>query len=344
MRHGSRLVHGVFASGTLVALFVTLTILLPGRRCPDPRVDHRHPDPLRHRRRFGRDGRRRLHRRRRSDHRERGQHHVQRSGRSGLAPARASLQIVVSGNMEMQAGSAILAENTVGSGSGGKITIAVGGNLILRGPCGAAAAPGSRAATSPAAEHRQCREHRDHRRQCRLVAPDRRLPDGARPEIIANSANRAEGHHDQGGEDGRRGWPRRVVRRHRRHRRQPAPRGRADRHRRGLRSHRDRRREDQQPRGRPRRGSRAPGGRLRGARVRAGRVDGHWSRAADQSPQRLRGAGRPDKPANAVACVQIWAGDSLIIDAKNHPGEINADTGGSPGVSWIDLLRAARSP
>jgi hypothetical protein len=54
-------------------------------------------------------------------------------------------------------------------------------------------------------------------------------------------------------------------------------------------------------------------------------------------------ATRPGKPSNSTACVEVWAGNSLIInkDSLNN-GEINADTGASPGgsegTSWIDLF------
>jgi hypothetical protein len=50
---------------------------------------------------------------------------------------------------------------------------------------------------------------------------------------------------------------------------------------------------------------------------------------------------RPDKPAPATACVEIWSGNSVLIDSTgtNH-GELNADigfAGGSNGNSWIDI-------
>jgi hypothetical protein len=51
---------------------------------------------------------------------------------------------------------------------------------------------------------------------------------------------------------------------------------------------------------------------------------------------------RPDKPANSTACVEIWAGDSLTIDSTgSHAGQVNADvgfSGGTLGHGWIDLL------
>jgi hypothetical protein len=54
------------------------------------------------------------------------------------------------------------------------------------------------------------------------------------------------------------------------------------------------------------------------------------------------GTERPDKPANSTACVEVWAGDSLEIDSTSpHNGEVNADTGmsgGTQGTSWIDLF------
>ena len=51
---------------------------------------------------------------------------------------------------------------------------------------------------------------------------------------------------------------------------------------------------------------------------------------------------RPGKPANSGACVEIWAGTTLVIDSTGtHKGEVNADTataGGTQGSSWIDVL------
>jgi hypothetical protein len=47
---------------------------------------------------------------------------------------------------------------------------------------------------------------------------------------------------------------------------------------------------------------------------------------------------RLDKPQNSTACIEVWAGDSLVIGAT---GELNADlglTGDNGGVSWIDLF------
>lgn len=54
-------------------------------------------------------------------------------------------------------------------------------------------------------------------------------------------------------------------------------------------------------------------------------------------------ATRPGKPFNSTACVEVWAGNSLIINRTSAlHGEINADTGHSPGgsqgTSWIDLF------
>lgn len=48
---------------------------------------------------------------------------------------------------------------------------------------------------------------------------------------------------------------------------------------------------------------------------------------------------RPDKPQNSTACIEVWAGDSLTINAS---AELNADLGlnnsSNEGVSWIDLF------
>jgi len=53
------------------------------------------------------------------------------------------------------------------------------------------------------------------------------------------------------------------------------------------------------------------------------------------------GQKRPDKPANATACVEVWAGKDLVIDGSvGNNGEINADTSQSGGhkIAWIDLF------
>jgi hypothetical protein len=60
------------------------------------------------------------------------------------------------------------------------------------------------------------------------------------------------------------------------------------------------------------------------------------------APANLCNVNRPGKPANSSACVEVWAGTTLLIDSTNgHKGEVNADTaqaGGINGRSWIDLL------
>jgi hypothetical protein len=51
---------------------------------------------------------------------------------------------------------------------------------------------------------------------------------------------------------------------------------------------------------------------------------------------------RPGKPLKSTACVEIWAGTTLLIDSTGtHKGEVNADTatgGGTQGSSWIEVL------
>jgi uncharacterized repeat protein (TIGR01451 family) len=51
---------------------------------------------------------------------------------------------------------------------------------------------------------------------------------------------------------------------------------------------------------------------------------------------------RPDKPINAHACVEVWSGGPITIDASGmHRGEINVDTAQSGGVlccGWIDVF------
>ena len=47
---------------------------------------------------------------------------------------------------------------------------------------------------------------------------------------------------------------------------------------------------------------------------------------------------RPDKPQNSTACIEVWAGDSLVISST---GRLNADlglSGDNDGTSWIDLF------
>ncbi len=57
-------------------------------------------------------------------------------------------------------------------------------------------------------------------------------------------------------------------------------------------------------------------------------------------PNRCAGVDRPGKPANATACVEIWAGKSLTIDSGGARGEVNADVGmrGGSEIAWIDLF------
>ena len=53
-----------------------------------------------------------------------------------------------------------------------------------------------------------------------------------------------------------------------------------------------------------------------------------------------QGALRPDKPLFSTACVEVWAGKTIVIDRTGtKKGEINADVpqGGPTGIGWIDL-------
>jgi hypothetical protein len=55
----------------------------------------------------------------------------------------------------------------------------------------------------------------------------------------------------------------------------------------------------------------------------------------------LNNSYRPDKPSNSTAGVEVWAAHSLTIDAFEHNGQINADiamSGGTTGIAWIDLF------
>jgi len=51
---------------------------------------------------------------------------------------------------------------------------------------------------------------------------------------------------------------------------------------------------------------------------------------------------RPGKPAISTGCLEIWSGTTLTIDSTGtHKGEVHADVGfagGSSGQGWIDLL------
>jgi hypothetical protein len=51
---------------------------------------------------------------------------------------------------------------------------------------------------------------------------------------------------------------------------------------------------------------------------------------------------RPGKAANSTACVEIWSGTSVLIDSTaTHHGQVNADTalsGGIQGHGWIDIF------
>ena len=59
------------------------------------------------------------------------------TGRIICSDPAAPITISVGGDMEMQAGSAIRAEDTIAGGDGGKIMLTVGGNFTMRGPGGA---------------------------------------------------------------------------------------------------------------------------------------------------------------------------------------------------------------
>jgi hypothetical protein len=59
-------------------------------------------------------------------------------------------------------------------------------------------------------------------------------------------------------------------------------------------------------------------------------------------PNHCNGVFRPGKPANSTTCIEIVAGDQLVIDAvAPHNGEVNANHGGingKNGLAWIDLF------
>ncbi len=58
-------------------------------------------------------------------------------------------------------------------------------------------------------------------------------------------------------------------------------------------------------------------------------------------PNHCNSTNRPDKPTNSTACIEVWAGDALIIDnSGSKNGEVNADTAQSGGhqIAWVDLF------
>jgi hypothetical protein len=351
MRHGSRLVRGVFASGPRAALFVTLTILLPGGAVPALALTINSPTTF-----AAADA---------SDGAVNGVFNVNgdltiANGGSitcsdPAAPVGASacaIRIVVTGNMEVQAGGAILAENIVGGGNGGKIKITVGGNLVLRGPgVGTAGARISSSETTGGGGNAGNIAITVGNAVSSPPTGDFTMEPGA--EILANSSSQSGGGiairvartadvdglvESFGGIGGIGG--------------------------------------NQLPGGGPifidagcdltvsdagKISSRGgdPGAdlvHLEGGCVVSvfGLVEstglGHITpnRPPNSCSNVLPVAGsvrrnaavRPGKPTNSTACVEVVAGDSLVIDGKNHNGEINADTGGpggAAGTSWIYL-------
>jgi len=265
-------------------------------------------------------------------------------------PADASacdIKIVVTGNMEMRAGSAILAENRTASGNGGNILITVAGNAVMQGPSGAN--PGARISSSDTTGGGTTGKAGNITLQIGndAVAPpsgDFTMAPGA--QILADSVNQSGGAividvarsgaidgvvESSGGTTGTGGT--------------------------------------QRPGGGPisvtagcdltvtdagKISSRGkdPGAdlvRLQGGCAVAifGLVEstGVGHRAPNAPANHCSGPSHPDKPPNSVACVEVWAGNSLTIDGKNHYGQVSADKGGpggSSGFSWIDL--SARGP
>ena len=51
---------------------------------------------------------------------------------------------------------------------------------------------------------------------------------------------------------------------------------------------------------------------------------------------------RSGKPANSTGCIEVWANNITVDSSGTNAGELNADTGSSPGgvggTSWIDLF------
>ena len=59
-------------------------------------------------------------------------------------------------------------------------------------------------------------------------------------------------------------------------------------------------------------------------------------------PSDCNGGTRPGHPLNSTACVEVWSGGTLTIDAVgSNRGEVGADTGfsgGNEGTSWVEIF------
>ena len=275
------------------------------------------------------------------DHRHR-QHHLQR-------PCARRITISVGGDMEMQAGSAIRAEDTVAGGSGGNITLTVGGNFTMRGQRRIRRRDFQQQ-DRWRGRHRRRRRHSDHGRQCH----------GQPGRSDHHVRHDTRWRHPRGkwrADPRQCGWARRAPSRCLRAR---TPRSTVWCPRRALGTTKGR------------------GGPITidaccdlvigdtGKVISQGRDPGAdlvhlqaciveiFGLVASTGPghEAVRGnlcnVNRPGKPANSGACVEIWAGTTLLIDSTGvHNGEVNADTAqaggtraGAGSISW----RTAPSP
>jgi hypothetical protein len=69
---------------------------------------------------------------------------------------------------------------------------------------------------------------------------------------------------------------------------------------------------------------------------------GHFKNQTSPANNLCNDPVRPGKPTNSTGCVEIWSGTELEINSVlPHRGEINANTdfgGGADGTGWIDIL------
>ena len=239
---------------------------------------------------------------------------------SGVPPNGASpITISVGGDMEMQAGSSIRAENTNDGGNGGNITLTVGGNFTMRGTSGGS--PGAVISSSKTGRrHRRGREHSDHGRQChgQPGRPDHHVRHDARAATSWwRTARRSSpmrwrgGHHQdvcgQERHDQRPGvlaWASWATGGAGRSPSMPAV------------------ISSSATRARSSAGAGIPAPTWCICRAVSSRSSGSWRPPgpAHEPPfANLCNVNRPGKPLNSGACVEIWAGTTLEIDSTGTP-------------------------
>ena len=277
-------------------------------------------------------------------------------------PAGASacpIKIVVTGNLLMEAGSEITADNTVGGGNAGNITITVGTDMTMCGPnggqpgCLATGIPGALiSAQKKSGRRHQCRQQRhDHGRG--QGDRDRRLLHGGRRNDLRRRDGR-EDHHRQS---------HRQVRQHHDHRREdllhrarlgrPGGRpararrrrtGRQDLHRLRLRADQPGARDEQGPGSgrRPRPSRVLRGADPRGWSSRPARATPPTPRTAatsstTASPARSSATTRPTRPA-ASRCGATSSRSTRSTTAGPASSMPTSVAAGPSGTSWIDIF------